>query len=54
MDEEQTGDVFSFIRARLWDEDDNKPIDSQSRELKHTINQWLHYVEEAYRKAVEE
>lgn len=49
----QAEDVFDFIRTRLWDKDDNKPIDSQDRELKHTIQQWLYHVEDAYRKAIE-
>ena len=50
----KAGDVFSFIRAQLWNTDDNKPIDSQGRELKHTIQQWLCHVEDAYRQAVEQ
>jgi len=46
--------IFNFIRMSLRDKDDNKPIDPEGRILKHTIEQWLYHVEDAYRTACKE
>lgn len=52
--ESEAGRVFNFIRMSLWDKDDNKPIDPEGRVLKHTIEQWLHHIEDSYRTACKE